>query len=243
MTFLVFDIETRIDKALLRATQFAGEALNDEDAYRRMAERLGQDGAEPFFPLTYHVPISIVWGLVDDAYVLREVRDLRADRDGEDTMVRRFWSELEGFDGVVVSFNGRAFDLPVLELQALRWGCSAPRYFADREGLRARHGRHFDLYDFLSNGGVTRLRGGFDVLAKLSGLPGKIGTSGADVQRLWDAGDADAIHRYCRHDVIQTYFLFLRVEQLRGRITAAARAQAEAASARYRAEIAAGAGT
>jgi predicted PolB exonuclease-like 3'-5' exonuclease len=242
MTFLVFDIETRIDKALLRATQFAGEALTDEEAYQRMAERLSADGSRGFFPLTLHVPVSIVCGTVDDRYVLRAVRDLRADRDGEEGIVRACWAELERCDGVLVSFNGRGFDLPVLELQALRWGCSAPRYFGERDGFRARYGRHFDLYDFLTNGGAARLRGGFDLLAKLSGLPGKVGTSGADVQRLWESGQCDAVHRYCRRDVIQTYFLFLRVEQLCGRLTQEDRARAEADSAPFRAELAGGDG-
>ena len=237
MTFLVFDIETRIDKALVRATQFAGESLTDEAAYQRMADRLSSDGSGGFFPLTFHVPVSIVCGTVDDRYVLREVRDWRAERDGEEGIVRAFWAELERCDGVLVSFNGRGFDLPVLELQALRWGCSAPRYFGERDGFRARYGRHFDLYDFLTNGGAARLRGGFDLLAKLSGLPGKVGTSGADVQRLWDGGACEAVHRYCRRDVIQTYFLFLRIEQLCGRLSPEDRAGAEAASAPFRAEL------
>lgn len=237
MKFLVFDIETRIDKVLLRASQFAGATVTDEEAYQQMAERLSADGSGGFFPLTFHVPISIVYGSVDDGYVLRDVRDLRADRDGEDGIVRAFWAELERFDGVLVSFNGRGFDLPVLELQALRWGCSAPRYFGERDGFRARYGRHFDLYDFLTNGGAARLRGGFDLVAKLSGLPGKVGTSGADVQRLWETGQTDAVHRYCRRDVIQTYFLFLRIEQLCGRLGAEERAQAEAASTPFRAEL------
>lgn len=237
MTFLVFDIETRIDKALLRATQFAGQALTDDHAYQRMAEQLQADGGSGFFPLTFHVPIAIVLGRVDDSYVLRDVRELRADRDGEAAIVREFWAELERFDGVLVSFNGRGFDLPVLELQALRWECSAPRYFGERDGFRSRYGRHFDLYDFLTNGGAARLRGGFDLLAKLSGLPGKGETTGADVQGLWETGQTDIVHRYCRSDVIQTYYLFLRVEQLRGRLSAEERARAETASAPYRVEL------
>jgi len=39
------------------------------------------------------------------------------------------------------------------------------------------------------------------------------------VQQLWQEGRLGDIDRYCRHDVIQTYFLFLRVELLRGRLT------------------------
>jgi predicted PolB exonuclease-like 3'-5' exonuclease len=137
----------------------------------------------------------------------------------------------------LVSFNGRGFDLPVLELQALRHGYSAPRYFGDRGGLRGRTPRHCDLYDVLTNGGASRLRGGLDLVAKLVGLPGKGAVSGGDVQVLWQRGCWPEIHRYCRDDVVQTYFLFLRVERMRGRITSERLAEIEAATAGYRAML------
>jgi predicted PolB exonuclease-like 3'-5' exonuclease len=40
------------------------------------------------------------------------------------------------------------------------------------------------------------------------------------VQELWEGGRLAEIHEYCRRDVIQTYYLFLRVELVRGRLTA-----------------------
>ncbi|MGH7906633.1 MAG: hypothetical protein ACREP6_08395 [Candidatus Binataceae bacterium] len=46
------------------------------------------------------------------------------------------------------------------------------------------------------------------------------------------------MHRYCRCDVVQTYFLFLRVELMRGRIDPAAYADARAASEHFMAEFA-----
>jgi hypothetical protein len=222
MSVLVFDIETRVDKALLRATQFAGVAISDDDAYERMRDRLRHesDGRSDFFPVTYHVPISIALVGAGDDYALTGVEVLGADRFGEDGLVREFWRRLEAFEGTLVSFNGRGFDLPVLELQALRHGCALPRYFGERNGLRQRGGRHLDLYDCLSNGGAARLRGGLDLVAKLVGLPGKTQVAGGDVQRLWERGRWAEIHRYCADDALQTYFVLLRVEQLRGRLTA-----------------------
>ena len=50
------------------------------------------------------------------------------------------------------------------------------------------------------------------------GMPGKTGIDGSRVQEYFEQGRLDEIHRYCRSDVIQTYFLFLRVELMRGRI-------------------------
>jgi predicted PolB exonuclease-like 3'-5' exonuclease len=231
MSLLVFDIESRVDKALLRATQFAAQAISDDEAYERMRDQLRHEtgGRSDFFPVTYHVPISIALVSAADDGSLRAVTVLGADQLGEEGLVREFWRRLEAFDGTLVSFNGRGFDLPVLELQALRYGCALPRYF-DRNGLRQRFGRHLDLQDWMANFGAARLRGGLNLIAKLIGLPGKGEVGGADVQRLWERGRWTDIHRYCADDAVQTYFVMLRVEQLRGRLTAAQVASLTAAA-------------
>lgn len=237
MSFLVFDIETRVDKALLRATQYSGLEISDEEAYERMRDQLRHesDGRSDFFPVTYHLPISIALVSAGDDYGFTAVEVLGADSLGEDGLVREFWQRLEAFDGTLVSFNGRGFDLPVLELQALRHGCALPRYFGERNGLRQRYGRHLDLYDCLSNSGVARLRGGLNLIAKLVDLPGKGDVAGGDVQRLWERGRWQEIHRYCADDALQTYFVLLRVEQLRGHLAAE---QVTALSAAARARLA-----
>ena len=238
MSFLIVDMETRVDKALLRAVEYAGHGLSDEEAYERMREDLRRGRGGDFFPHTFHVPISIALGRTDDQYLLQGVEVLGADALGEAALVREFWTRLEAFDGTLVSFNGRGFDLPVLELHALRHGCTAPRYFGERNGLRVRFGgRHWDLYDWFTNGGATRLRGGLDLVAKLVGLPGKGEVSGADVQVLWERRRWADIHHYCRDDVVQTYFVFLRVEHLRGRLSSEQLARIETESQGYRASL------
>jgi len=242
MSFLVLDMETRVDKALLRAVQYRGQALDDDAAYERMRDELRRDSGGDFFPLSFHVPISIALGRAGDDHVLQRVDVLGADTLGEAGLVQACWAQLEAFDGTLVTFNGRGFDLPVLELQALRHRCSAPRYF-ERDGLRARGGRHCDLHDWLSNSGASRVRGGLDLVAKLVGLPGKDAVSGADVQVLWERGRWQDIHRYCRDDVLQTYFVFLRVEHLRGRISAEELKRVETAAGAYRSMLGSEGGT
>lgn len=221
MSHLVFDIETRIDKALLRQVLFPYESIDDEEAFRRARDQVRRetDGRTDFLAASFHVPVSIALGHTSQDGTLQEVTVLKADTMGEEGIVREFWRRLDGFPGTLVSFNGRGFDLPVLEWQALRHRCSAPRYFGERNGFRVRFGRHFDLYDFLTNHGATRLRGGLNLLARLLGLPGKVDVSGADVQRLWESGQFEAVHRYCARDVVQTYFLLVHVEHLRGRLS------------------------
>jgi 3'-5' exonuclease len=243
MSFAIFDIETRIDKALIQSVIYPHEELSPEQAYQRFRQQISEerDGRSDFLPIAFHIPISIVVGNVNGSHKLTAVEVLCAQEYSEPDIVHEFWRRVEGFPGTLVSFNGRAFDLPVLELQALRYGCQAPRYFNEKYGHRYRYSdeHHYDLFDFLSNAGVHRIRGGFNLLARLIGLPGKTWIDGSMIQVLWDAGQLQAIHTYCRQDVIQTYGLFLRIELMRGRLTPDAYQAAWEAAVPFREELAA----
>jgi 3'-5' exonuclease len=241
MNFAVFDIETRIDKALIQSVMYPHEDVTEEEAYQRFRQqiRAERDNHSDFLPIAFHVPISIVVGNVAGDYTLTAVEVLCAQDYSEEGIVCEFWRRVEIFPGTLVSFNGRAFDLPVLEMQALRYGCQAPRYFNEKYGHRYRYSeeRHYDLFDFLSNVGAHRIRGGFNLLARLIGLPGKTWVDGSMIQGLWEAGQLSLIHTYCRQDVIQTYGLFLRIELMRGRLTSEAYQAAWDAAAPFRAEL------
>jgi hypothetical protein len=222
LPFAIFDIETRIDKRLVNETQFRGRGLSDEAAFETLRRELVEERGSDFFPLSFHVPVSIAVGSVSSDYLLQSVESLAEREYSEEQLVREFWERVEKFRGCLVSFNGRQFDFPVLELQALRYGCAAPNYFGGDSLYRRRYqvGKHLDLYEFITNFGAYRVRGGFDLLLRTIGLPGKGKIDGSQVQELWDGGRLAEIHEYCRRDVIQTYYLFLRVELLRGRLTA-----------------------
>ncbi len=212
MRFAIVDIETRIDKRLVRDALYGAQQMDEQQAYLRLRDELGGG----FFPTSLHVPISIAVGNVNDDHILESVENLAAERYSEVELVREFWRRAEHFGGCLVTFNGRGFDLPVLELQALRHGISAPAHFAQRS--RSSDDHHLDLQDFLTNRGDFRIRGGLNLLLKSIGMRGKTGIDGSQVQELFETGRLDEIHRYCRCDVIQTYFLFLRVQLMRGRI-------------------------
>jgi len=234
MRFAVVDIETRIDKRLLRDSLYPGEQMDEQQAYLRLRDELGGG----FFPTSLHVPISIAVGNVDEDHLLEAVESLAAEPYSETELVRDFWRRAEHFGGCLVTFNGRGFDLPVLELQALRHGIPAPTYFARR--ARRFDDHHLDLQDFLTNYGDFRIRGGLNLLLKSIGMPGKTGIDGSQVQELFEAGRMDEIHRYCRSDVIQTYFLFLRVQLMRGRIDQTRYQKALEAGARFLDQIGGG---
>jgi 3'-5' exonuclease len=61
--------------------------------------------------------------------------------------------------------------------------------------------------------------GGLNLLANLIGKPGKSSMDGSKVQDMYDAGRAEEINDYCRCDVLDTYFVFLRSRVLMGKLT------------------------
>lgn len=240
MLYTILDIETRIDKPLVRQVYYPDADISDEEAYTQVQQQLRQEQGRDFFPLSFHIPISIAVGQVNEGRVLTTVETLGGENADEETLARTFWQRLDRFRGTLVSFNGRAFDLPVLELQALKYGCPAPRYFSGKARHRFIEEGHYDLYDFVTNYGAQRLRGGLNLLAKMIGLPGKVGIDGSMVQQYWEDGRLVEIHRYCRHDVIQTYFVFLRIELIRGRLTQEQYERVLEQSAAFRQELGVG---
>jgi hypothetical protein len=58
-----------------------------------------------------------------------------------------------------------------------------------------------------------------NLAAELIGKPGKMSVEGHMVQDMYDKGELQAISDYCRCDVLDTYFFFLRCSVLRGELT------------------------
>ncbi len=136
----------------------------------------------------------------------------------------------------LVSWNGGGFDLPVLHYRGLMHRVVASKYWDfgedDREFrfnnyISRYHHRHLDLMDLLALY-QPRANAPLDAMAKLCGLPGKLGMDGSAVHAAWLAGRIDDIRRYCETDVMNTYLLYCRYQLMRGGLTAAEHAQEEA---------------
>lgn len=231
-SFLLFDVETRIDKSLVNMTQYPNEGMSDEEAYIRYRAMLKAERGSDFMPIVYHIPISIAVGHVDAQYQLMAVQSLGSlglnakAIAAEVLMVEEFW-RLANAGHTLVTFNGRGFDLPVLELAALRHGIQAPRYWGDKYGPRYRYqdDKHIDVADVLcNNGAVPRMR--LNDLLIMLGYAGKGEVDGSKVQQMWEDGKLDEIDAYCRRDVMSTFSLWLRLELIRGKISPEAYATA-----------------
>jgi predicted PolB exonuclease-like 3'-5' exonuclease len=221
--YLVFDIETIPDGRLIAATRYADENMSALAAVQRAREEARQASAtgSDFLSLSLHYPVAVCVAKVGADFRLLELLCLDEPEYRTKELVRLFWKGLEHYKARLVSFNGRGFDVPVLELAAFRYGLAVPHHFAQKkEGFRYRYGdAHIDLMDFFTNHGAYRLAGGLNLLAKLLGKPGKMDIRGADVYDLYQAGQLKQINDYCMFDVLDTYFVFLRSRVLTGDLT------------------------
>lgn len=234
--YLVFDVETRVDKELVKQIYDPEDCLTLDQAYDtardKLLERSGQQS--DFFPIPFHIPIAIATLQADEDYRIRSLGCIGIDRFSEAELIARFWQTFESVR-TLVTFNGRGFDLPVLETRAFKYGIPLARYFgtgqsrSNYRGNRYSDAYHIDLCDFLSNYGTVR-RNSINLFSKLIGLPGKYTIAGEDVEYLFRQGRQKEINQYCITDVLQTYLLFLRVELLRGKLDRAAYDKAVAAA-------------
>lgn len=222
MSYMVFDIESIADKELIAKARRESDTDLAVEKYRKeLMERKGSD----FIPYTMQIPVSLVVGLVDDRYRWREQEVLKFEDGGPEYIAKKFWDMwVDCGTPTFVTFNGRGFDIPLMEMMAFRYGISLPAWYAlgakswAQPRGRYNHEWHLDLYDFLTNYGAIPFSGGLNLAAKALGMPGKMETEGCMVQCLFDAGRLEEIHSYCRCDVLDTYFVFLRIMTLCGKI-------------------------
>ncbi len=222
---LVFDIESVADGELIARMRYPGEKLDPKAAVKKYREELLVENGKDFIPYTFQLPISLVVAKVAADYRLLDLVALDEEQSRPHEIVKMFWEGWRRNNRPrLVSFNGRGFDMPLLELCAFRYGIQLPDWFAedrrnfDQPRYRYNTADHFDLHEWLTNSGASRFNGGLSLAANLIGKPGKMDVAGHMVQDLWDAGRAAEIHDYCRGDVLDTYFVFLRSRVVAGEI-------------------------
>lgn len=199
-SYLVLDIETVPDPALYLAPDVAPTGAANVD--------------KPFPPLHAHRPIVLGALWLDEDYRFRRLGVIGEGKD-EREMLEDFSQFVARYAPDLVTYNGRSFDLPVLALRALRHGVAMSWYYQGRARHRFSEEGHLDLCDMLSDHGAARSLS-LDAVARLIGLPGKVGVDGSQVEGLWKTGQLGAIKNYCLADVAQTSLLFLRFRLLQG---------------------------
>jgi predicted PolB exonuclease-like 3'-5' exonuclease len=226
----VFDIETIPDADLCRRV-YGEPGMSDDEAVAAAAKALNREETG-ILPEAYQKPIVIAAVTLD--YAHGAVKPLiliegRPRTPGEEALLEHFWRALEPDPRAdtlrrIVSFNGKAFDMRVLEVRSLQFpAISCATYFKPGEKFDTyRHKyseeEHLDLIDYIPNYGS---KAGYSLrtIASLVGLPGKDKMDGSQVYPVYRSGGIMQIAAYCFEDVIQTALIKLRLDRLRGVLT------------------------
>lgn len=164
-----------------------------------------------FPPLPLHKP-EVICALVVDSVANAptfEMLVFDAAVDDEQAFLKKLGVELTNADRLV-TWNGRGFDMPLLNLRALKHGAD----WSFWEGKRHRFPNykkplfHFDMQDQLGDYGAARSIS-LDRTSKLIGLPGKVGIDGGGVAEAIANGDRRKVIAYCCNDVFETYLVYL----------------------------------
>lgn len=192
--YLVLDIETVLDPELPIAESSEAERL-------------------PAPPHHKVVALGALW--FDAEYTVRRI-GIVGDVKDEPGILGDFAKLLEEKRPTLVTYNGRGFDMPVIATRCLRHGIPIGHYYQSRDvRYRFSPDGHLDLMDYVADFGAAK-PSRLDIVAKLCGMPGKVGVDGKDVGPMVHAGRIQEVKNYCLCDVVQTAGVFLRVQLLRG---------------------------
>jgi predicted PolB exonuclease-like 3'-5' exonuclease len=213
--YLVLDIETVTDWELVRlVTGLAENATTDE-----LREALNQRYSRGFPPPPFHVPVCI--SLIDVDYESCKVLNAMVlDAPDERTLLQQFWRVVRFRKGtlpvetILIHFNGRSFDLPVLFYRSMKHRAPIVQWDRKRFSFDSSH----DICDDLGDFGATS-KPSLDVIAKMIGLPGKQDVDGSQVEELYNRGERARIKDYCMDDAVATYQIWLTIKLIRGELT------------------------
>ncbi|MFZ6033259.1 MAG: ribonuclease H-like domain-containing protein [Melioribacter sp.] len=217
---LVFDIETTAyDFESLEESQqefLLRYAEQEKDEILR-AEKIEE--AKRFLNLYPFTAKVIVIGMLntesEHSLILFESEDNEEWRNEEGTinykgmseveMLNTFWNYVNKVESVI-TFNGRAFDIPFLMLRSAKLGIKPSRNLIAR---RYDTNLHIDLLEQFTFYGLTK-KFNLDFYCRSFGIesPKSEGITGMEVNQLYRAGRIKEIAVYCSRDVRATFELY-----------------------------------
>ena len=134
----------------------------------------------------------------------------------EPYILRRFLQDgVAARNPQLVGFNSRNADLRILTQRAITNGLSL-RSLCDRLDAKPWESTDVDLMEMVSGFGKNYAVSLHEI-ATLSGIPGKLDTTGEDVCGLWYSGRRKEIVQYNCFDALTTYLVWLRMAYFSGR--------------------------
>lgn len=178
------------------------ETIPDREAIRRCHHV--DDGS--FLPLPLHA-LACASMLIVDRVSYKETRfrivSHSRGMNSERGIVSSVERELESAQ-MLLTFNGRAFDIPVLAVRAALTGEIAPTIMGIHVHSRSPVGKHSDLLQGITQfGGAPKFS--LNAFCAALSIPCKIEKDGKRVAQLVAEEDWPALSNYCERDVVATY--------------------------------------
>ena len=222
----VFDCETIPDIELIKST-FKVLGNNDFEISKEALKQYELEKETTFLPVPYHKVVAISAVIAKDNGDFTKVNSIEGEN--EEQKIKSFLDFIDKRNPKLISYNGRGFDLPMLMIRAMKYNLTCPAYFetdnraknkSKWENYRTRYSDkfHLDLKDHICDFGAVRSVK-LDLLCKMANIPGKFDVSGDQVMELFYNQKYKEIKEYCESDVLNTYWLFLKYQLLKGKIT------------------------
>lgn len=225
---LVFDIETIPDAQGIRKLLDTPSEMSDDDVVNIALHQSRQKNGTDFLPLHLHKICTISCAMRErDAF---RIWTLGTADSSEAEIIQHFFQDLDYYTPQIISWNGRGFDLPVLNYRGLIHGVDASRYWDMGEDdkdfkwsnyISRYHLRHLDLMDVMAMYNA-RAKVPLDDLAKLCGFPNKVGMQSHEIWAAYQSNQIDAIRDVNETKVANTHLMYLRFQLMRGHLTQAA---------------------
>jgi predicted PolB exonuclease-like 3'-5' exonuclease len=224
----IFDCETIPDVELCKKEFHlqGDDALQiSNEAFAKQLEKSNSS----FLPLPFHQVVAISAVIADSFGNFQRVNTIAGE--SERDFISGFLKFIDTHNPKLISFNGRAFDMPMLLIRAMRYNLSCEAFFEkdnshfgkskwDNYRYRYSDRFHVDLMDHIGEFGAARGLN-LNTLCAMVNLPGKFDTKGDQVVALYYQDAHQKINEYCESDTLNTYWLYLKYELLKGNLTLA----------------------
>ena len=175
----------------------------DADISEKKEKQIDDMGLNPMFN---RVCVAGLYSNIASNYSI--ILEIETD-DAESILLMELYDVLQSYD-YIVTFNGRNFDMKVLNLHNMRLGIK-PGITLDMGRYNTASSNHIDLRQVVF-GSEMFAKGDLDTAAKvfLSGDSKSEGIDGKLVRDWWLMGDKQSIAEYCIQDCKLTYDLCMR---------------------------------
>lgn len=221
---LVFDIETIPCMETACRLLDLDQSMPEETVYQKLAEYHLEitNGQNSFSRQPFHKVLCISFLLCEieigehgESYTIKELKTGGRCEEGEREILEKFCYFLQKYKPRIVSFNGKTFDLPVIQYRSMMHKIPCPWLYSKEMSYKFNNEPHCDLIDAFSNFGASA-RVKMAEVAALLGVPCKKNGSGNEVLQMYQDGKIQEVCNYCEEDVMATYMLYLHHQMHKG---------------------------